>query len=221
MPVAAIQKPEGINHTDTPYVNPSPVQFPSPAFPPSSNHTNTLAYLISLLVTLTFLAVVFFPFFTNHDRNDDRNGSEPPIAGSIPSVDNSVHNSIEHMPAVSDSTPPMNSSSQVLIITPEELITAFEENPVRAKDWLKGKIVQVTGELSHVSNNLFGGDRVAVILLVNLDRFMKPTVIFWYDGSFRDQVVSKLSKGDIVTCQGIFDEEELFGDLTFKGLSLR
>jgi len=109
---------------------------------------------------------------------------------------------------------------EVVSATPEELMRWFADNPVRAEEWLKGKSVQVTGKLSYVSTNVFGGDRFAVVLDVNVQSLLNPSIEFWFDGSFRAHA-AKLERGQWVTCEGTYEEQGFGGDLKFEGTALR
>jgi hypothetical protein len=120
----------------------------------------------------------------------------------------------------SNENPPNRQGNvEVVSASPEELMQWFSDNPVRAEEWLKGKSVRVTGKLSHVSNNMFGGDRFAVVLDVNVQSMFKPTIQFWFDGSFRAQA-AELVRGQSVTCEGTYEEQEFGGDLKFEGTGL-
>jgi hypothetical protein len=109
---------------------------------------------------------------------------------------------------------------EVLVTTPEDLIREFGTNSVAATDWLKNKRVQVTAPVSYVSNNMFGGDSAAVVFKVRTDDFLQPSVTFWFEGEFRNQVGS-IQEGQTVTVEGTFEEQEFGGDLKFEGTSLR
>jgi len=122
-------------------------------------------------------------------------------------------------PADNDGIEEQPVAREKVTATPLELVKYFDENPVAALDWIKNKTIVITAPISHVSNNMFGGDRVAVVYKANLGTYLDPTVVFWFDAEFRS-AIGQLRDGQTVTCEGTFVEEEFGGDLKFKGTAV-
>lgn len=108
-----------------------------------------------------------------------------------------------------------------MIVSIDVLLGAFKDNSVRAQDTYGGKLLRITAPVYMVGNNMFGGDRAAVVLqdVTQKGSFMPTHAEFWFEPSFRPQI-SQLSEGDLVTCEGVLIDQQFGGDLKFEGRSL-
>ncbi len=188
---------------------PPPVQRPYQVMPsPNANTPNAaLIVIVGVLWMFTLIGMFFI------GRASVRPEAPLPISNTAPHFGTPL-------PV---SSPPENAipaDSQVLVTTPEELHRAFDENSIKATDWIKNKRIQITAPIYSLSNNMFGGDRAAVVFKIKTGGFIEPTIDFWFDGSFRSQI-GNLQEGQMVTVEGSFKEQQFGGDLQFEGLSLR
>lgn len=124
------------------------------------------------------------------------------------------------LPNLAPSAAPVQAPGiEVYETTPNEVAQFYRKNQVFAADWLKGKTIRISARLGGVSNNIFGGDRAAIVFFTQLDDFLSPDVIYWYEASSREQI-GKLVKGQMVTVDGSFEEGSWSGDLTFRGTAI-
>ena len=121
---------------------------------------------------------------------------------------------------VTPSSPTASSGpEQTVVVTPEQWVSDFSVNDVRAKDFYAGKRVKMTGKVMDIVDQSNGRASVA-FSMQSENSFLPKVFMFTYTKEFRSKIAN-LNDGMTVTCEGRWVESLLYSvDYNFEGLVL-